>query len=339
VYISGLLESEMPVGQSVMTFSHQCPAEGAHVVEARELRYFLALAEDLHFGHAAQRLSIAAPALSRAMRRFETELGVTLFRRDTHGVELTEAGQALMGSARNALASFDGALAAARETGQLELTGLVNVGVSPLMRHGLGPAIFERFAAICPAVRVARREEFSGPLVEELGARRIDVALAFCPPRHDGLVYERIRDAELAILIASSHPLAGRSRVNLFELREEPFLMPSVVAAPDVRRRFAELFATAGFQPRYSSRAIDYDEEMAAVREGCGVAVISRFFLEATPVGTTLLRPDPPLSLDFELVRRAESPFPPLTHFIEVVEEVGARLSRPAPCPPAAPAL
>lgn len=307
-------------------------------MEARELRYVLAVAEELHFGHAADRLSIAAPSLSRAVRRIETDLGVALFRRDTHGVELTEAGQALVGSARNALASLDEALAAAREAGQLELVGLVNVGVSPLMRHRLGPAIFERFAALCPAVQVARREEISGPLVEELRARRIDVALAFCPPRYDGLLYQPIRDAELVILIASSHPLAGRASVNLVELREEPLLVPSAAAAPDVRRRFDELFAARGLEPRYSSREIDYDEEMAAVREGSGVALISRFFLEATPAGTALLRPDPPLSLDFELVRRAEHPSPVLARFIEAVEEVGAQRSSPALRPPAGPA-
>jgi DNA-binding transcriptional LysR family regulator len=314
----------MHVEQPVMTISHLYPAEGGYDVEARELRYFLAVAEELHFGHAAHRLSVAAPTLSRAVRKIETDLGVPLFRRDTHGVELTEAGQALIGSARNALASLDEALAAAREAGRLELAGHVHVGVSPLMRHRLGPAIFERFAAVYPGVRVAHREELSGPLVEELRARRIDVALAFCPPRCDGLVYEPIRNAELAIAIAGSHPLAGRSSVNLVELRDEPLLLPSAAANPDLRRRFAELFAAAGFQPRYSSREIDYDEELAAVREGCGIALISRFFFAAVPPGIAMLAPDPPISLDFELVRRAERPAPELARFIEAVEEVGA---------------
>jgi DNA-binding transcriptional LysR family regulator len=304
-------------------------------VEARELRYFLAVAEELHFGRAARRLSIAASALSRAVRKTETDLGVALFLRDTHGVELTEAGRALVGSARNALASLDGALAAAREAGRLELEGVVNVGVSPLLRHRLGPEIFERFAAHCPAVRIARREELSGPLVEELRARRIDIALGFCPPRHDGLLYEPIRDAELALLIASSHPLAGRSCVGLSELREVPLLVPSATAAPDVRRRFAELFATAGFQPCYSPRDIDHDEELAAIREGYGAALISRFFLASVPGGLALLRIDPPLRLDFELVRRAERPSPELARFIETVREVGAQPSNPAPPPPA----
>jgi DNA-binding transcriptional LysR family regulator len=297
-------------------------------LEARELRYFLAVAEELHFGHAARRLAIATSALSRAVRRMETDLGVALFVRDTHGVRLTTAGRALLGRARDAVVSFDEALAAAREAGRLELVGVVRVGVTPLMRHRLGPAIFERFAATCRAVRVAHREELSGPLVEELCARRIDVALAFCPPREEGLAYEPIRDAELAILIASSHRLAGRSSVNLLELRDEPFLLPSVASAPAVRERFAELFGAAGFQPRYSAREIDHDEEMAAVRDGHGVAFISRFFLEAVPPGAVLLALEPSVRLDFELVLRAERPTPALARFAEVVREVGALDSR-----------
>jgi DNA-binding transcriptional LysR family regulator len=298
------------------------PTEGAYAVEARELRYFLAVVEELHFGHAAQRLSIAAPALSRAVNKMETDLGVALFVRDTHGVQLTTAGRALVGRARDAIANLDEALAAAREAGRLELVGLVNVGVTPLMRHRLGPAIFERFAYACPAVRVAHREELSGPLIEELRARRIDVALAFCPPRYESLLYEPIRDAELAVLIAGTHRLAGRSSVNLFELHDEPFLVPSTAGAPAVRERFGELFDAAGFQPRYSAREIDHDEEMAAVREGCGVAFISRFLLEAVPPGMVLLGLDPPARLDFELVRRAERPTPALARFAEVVREI-----------------
>ncbi|HWX45037.1 MAG TPA: LysR family transcriptional regulator [Solirubrobacteraceae bacterium] len=320
-------------------------------MEARELRYFLAVAEELHFGHAAERLSIAQPALSRAVRRVEADLGVELFVRDGHGVRLTEAGEALVGRTRDALASLEEALACALEAGRRTLEGALSVGVSPLLRHGVAPAIFERFAVVCPAVRVAHREELSGPLVEELRERRIDAALAFCPPRKEDLEYEPIRDAELVVLLSAEHPLARRAAgsprvgrgeghtleeraaghaqarraaVSLGELREEQFLLPSEAAAPGVRARFAGLFAAAGFEPRYSPRAIDHDEEMLAVREGWGVVLVSRFLLESPPVGTALLELDPPARVDFELVRRAERPSPELARFVEAVREVGA---------------
>jgi DNA-binding transcriptional LysR family regulator len=293
--------------------------------EARELRYFLAVADELHFGRAARRLSITAPGLSRMMRRFETDLGVELFTREGNRVRLTDSGRALVSSARDAVASLDGAFVAAREAGRHELAGVLNVGVNPLLRHRLAPLIFERFASAFPAVRVSRREEFSGPLIEELAARRIDVALDFCPEHRDDFAYERIRDAELVILISSSHPLAARLSVRLPELRDEPFLVPSLHAAPAIRERFSQLFASAGFQACYAAREIDHDEGMRAVMEGCGVALISRFSLESTaPSGTSLLELDPSPELPFELVRRAERLTPILARFVGMVRDITA---------------
>lgn len=293
-------------------------------MEARELRYFLAVAEELHFGHAAQRLSIASSVLTRTVQKVEADLGVQLFERDTHGVRLTGAGAALVGRTRDALASLEEAIACAREAGRRALEGVLNVGVSPLLRHRVAPAIFEQFASACPAVRVTTREELSGPLVAELRERRIDAALAFCPPAHEDLEYEPIQDAQLAVLLPARHPLADRPTVSLGELREERFLVPSAAAAPGVRTRFTQLFAAAGIQARYSSRAIDHDEEMTAVAEGAGVALISRFLLEAVPTGTALVELDPPARVDFELVRRAEHPTPELARFVEAVREVTA---------------
>ncbi|HEY3828661.1 MAG TPA: LysR substrate-binding domain-containing protein [Solirubrobacteraceae bacterium] len=293
------------------------------MLEARELRYFLALAEELHFGRAAQRLSIATPGLSRAVRRVELDLGVELFVRDTHGVRLTGAGEALVDRARDALTSLDEALTLAREAGRRELVGALRVGVNPLLRHRLGPAIFEHFASSCPGVRVSRREELSGPLIEELQARRIDAALAFCPAYEDGLSYEPICDAELVVLLSANHRLARRAAISPAQLHDEPLLLPSAAAAPGLRRRFGELFAAFGFEPRYSPREIDHDERMAAVREGPGVLLTSRFFIETMPTGVELLELDPPLPLSFELVCRDESPAPALARFAEVVRDVG----------------
>jgi DNA-binding transcriptional LysR family regulator len=290
---------------------------------ARELRYFLAVADELHFGRAAQRLSITAPGLSRTMRKFEADLGVELFAREGNRVRLTDAGRALVSSARDALASLDEAFAAAREAGRHELAGVLKIGVNPLLRHRLAPLIFERFASAFPAVRVSRREQFSGPLIEELAARKIDVALDFCPERRDDFAYEQICGADLVILISSSHPLAPRPSINLIELCDEPFLVPSAHAAPAMRERFSQLCAGAGFQACYGAREIDHDEGMTAVIEGRGVALISRFFLEMTmPSGTSLIELDPQPELPFELVRHAERLTPILARFIAVLRDV-----------------
>jgi DNA-binding transcriptional LysR family regulator len=291
-------------------------------VDARSLRYFLVVAEELHFGHAAQRLSIAPPGLSRAIQKVEADLGVELFVRHSHDVRLTSAGRALVKPTREALERLDEALIATRWNAQRELAGEIRVGVDPMLRHRFAPAIFARFAEACPVVALSWREELGGPLIEELQARRIDVALAFCPEWQDGLSYEPIRDAELVVLVSSRHPLAQRSWVNLFELRDERFLTPSAAAAPAMRRCLAELFEGAGFLPRYSHREIEHDEGMAAVLEGHGVSLASRFFLESVPAGMVSLELSPRPPLPFVLVRRSERT-PALMRFTQIVHEVG----------------
>ncbi|HST54727.1 MAG TPA: LysR substrate-binding domain-containing protein [Solirubrobacteraceae bacterium] len=292
-------------------------------MDARELRYFLILSEELHFGRAAQRLAVAQPVLSKMLRRLEVELGVELFVRDSHSVELTVAGRALLDHARDAIASLDQAVAAVREAGRRELVGTLNVGASPLLRHGLGPAIFERFASVYPGVTVTRREEYSGPLIDELLARRIDVALSFCPARHTQLLYEPFRDAELVVIVSRAHRLAARASVSLPELRDESFLMPSALVAPALREQLEPLFTAAGFAPRYAAQAIDHDEDLAMVSAGHGAMLTSRYSIGDPPPRVSVLCLDPPLELPFELVRHAGRPSPILARFAEVAKQVG----------------
>jgi DNA-binding transcriptional LysR family regulator len=294
-------------------------------MRGRDLRYVLAVAEELHFARAADRLSIAPSALSRAVGRTETELGVQLFVRDAHGVTLSEAGAVLVDRAREALASLDEALALAQEAGLKPLRGALEVGINPMLRNRLGPTIFARFAQSYPAVRVVWREQLSGPLIEELLARRIDVALDFCPASRHELSYKPICDAALVVLVCESHPFARRGSVNLFELRDELFLLPRRESAPAMRPQLVRLFAAAGFQARCSSAELDHDQQMLAVKRGSGVALVSRFFLQDSPPEIAVLELDPPVRLSFELVCRAERPAPALARLIGTVDELASR--------------
>ncbi len=297
-------------------------------MEARELRYVLAVAEERHFGRAAAQLSVATPALSRSVARTEAELGVALFARQASGVALTDAGVALVERVRHAIASLDDALAAAREAGQVELIGTLAVGVSTALRHGLATAVFERLGEICPGVRVARRDELGGPLINELRARQIDAALTFCPVRRDDVVYEPIRDAELVALVCASHPLAARSSASLSELRNEAFLVPSRAADPGIRGRLTELFESSGFRGRWAGEDIDFDEDLTAVRGDRGILLTSRFAVANTPEGVALLHLSPPIALPIELAYRRERPSPALARFVDAVREGRAHRRR-----------
>jgi DNA-binding transcriptional LysR family regulator len=294
-------------------------------VEARELRYFVAVADERHFGRAAQRLAVASPALSRTVRKVETELGVELLLRDSQSVRLTSAGEALLRPARDALAVFDEAVAASREAAGHDIEAVLAVGVSPLLRHRLGPSIFERFACLFPAIKVCSREEFGGLLVEELLERRIDCAIALFPARHHELAYEPIRDAQLMVLLSARHPLATRGTASLHELEHDLFQLPSDSSAGSLNKQIEELCASAGFELKRSATPVEQDMDLAEIRANRAVTLVSRFYVEEPSTGMALLGIDPPLRHSFELVRRRERAAPALSRFIEVVKDV-ARL-------------
>jgi len=188
-------------------------------VELRELRYFVAAAEDLHFTRAAGRLHIAQQALSSAIRQLEARLGTSLFERTTRRVALTSAGKALLPRARLTLAAAEDAATAARDAAR-GVTGHLSVGVS----HSAGGVAFAVLHAMwrrAPGVKLAPRQDFTQPLVEALAAGELDAALMFCPEQRDCLDYQRLSDEQALVVMHPQHRLAGRAELQVADLAEE----------------------------------------------------------------------------------------------------------------------
>jgi DNA-binding transcriptional LysR family regulator len=292
-------------------------------MDLRELRYFVALAEERHFGRAAERLYIAQSGLSKAIRRAEDELGVALFERTHRNVALTAAGQALLERAYDVLGAFEEVRATA-EAARVGMAGVLLLASSPVARYNLAAPILERFAETCPQVRVLRREQLAAEIHEELLAGTLEVGIAFCMPPHVGLRYEPLLDVELRALLASSHPLAARGTVTLSELRSERFLVPAAEGPTGgSARRLAPFFGAAGFEPEYVPSAVAYDEDLHGVHRGEGVVLSTRTFLGDPPSGITALNLEPSATLPLGIVRRAaEAPSAILIRFIELAREV-----------------
>lgn len=288
-------------------------------MDFRELRYFVALAEEQHFGRAAERLFIAQSGLSRAIRRSEDELGVTLFARTRRHVELTAAGAALLERAYDALSSFDEVRSTA-EAARGGMVGTLTVATSPVARYQTAP-IFGRFASRCAGVHLIHREQLAGEIVKDLLADALDVGIAFCTPLHTGLVVEPLRDVELRVLISSSHPLAARGRIALAELRDEHFLIQTEVLASGSAARVQSIFRAAGFQPRYVQQVGAHDEDFQGVSRGEGVVLSGRTFLGDCPPGISVLQLQPRTTLPLELVRRAGESSAIQARFIEIVRQ------------------
>lgn len=191
-------------------------------LELRQLRYFLAVAEELHFTRAAERLHMAQPALSARIRELERAAGVPLFRRTTRVVELAPAGEALLPHARAAVAAADRAAEALRRahdgvTGQLRM-GLI-VGTQTQLTSRVLTAFGERY----PDVRVDLAEhDFSDPSAG-LRARTVDIALVCAPIDPAGLAFEPLERARRVAVLSERHPLAGRATIALAELFDDPW--------------------------------------------------------------------------------------------------------------------
>lgn len=189
-------------------------------LETRELEYFIAVADELHFGRAAVRLSIAQPALSKAIRRVETRLGVALFIRSSRHVELTPAGEALREHGRHALNAVSAAVRNARRAGDAEAH--LRLVLKPGGDAGLLSGILAEYAHQPDARRVDIL--FSGPAdrADFLRDGRADVGLLYAPfDPLDGLDHETLHTEGRVVILPSGHRLARRTAVRLSDLDGE----------------------------------------------------------------------------------------------------------------------
>ncbi|ACU37774.1 LysR family transcriptional regulator [Actinosynnema pretiosum subsp. pretiosum] len=185
-------------------------------VESRPLRYFVAVAQELNFARAAERLAISAPPLSRAIRKLEADLGVVLFERDTHRVALTPAGRVLLEQARRALEALDAAVARTRRAGEDEPKLVLAVKADS--DAGLLTAILDRFAAQQDATPVSVRLCGWNEQAGLLRRGEADVALAHRPFDETGLDWEVVAAERPVAAVPVAHPLAGRDSATLTEL-------------------------------------------------------------------------------------------------------------------------
>lgn len=196
--------------------SNGCP-------ELRELRYFVPVAEELHFTRAAQRLHIAQQALSAAIRQLEARLGVSLFERTSRQVNLTGPGQVLFPKAQIALTAAAEAAAAARDAGR-GVSGRLVVGVSR-SATALGFAALRAMQEQAPCVQVAARHDFAHPLIEELTAGQLDAAFVFCPEYRSCLDYQRLADEQAVAVMHPAHRLADRAELQVSDLEGEILML------------------------------------------------------------------------------------------------------------------
>jgi DNA-binding transcriptional LysR family regulator len=243
-------------------------------MELRQLGYFLAVAEELNFTRAAERIPIAQPAISQQIRRLETELGDRLFVRGRSGVRLTAAGEALLPHARAVLADATRARESVSALGALT-TGRLGVGFvlplpGPLLTGALGA-----FHRAHPGIDLRLVEDETEPLLHAVTTGRLDVALVGLG-RYDrlpaGLASTLLAREPVVAVLPSDHALATRDEVPLRALRDEPMI--ALTSASRQRATLEAACRSAGFAPRIVAETSDTGTVVSLVREGLGVAVL-----------------------------------------------------------------
>ncbi|RZS45220.1 LysR family transcriptional regulator [Herbihabitans rhizosphaerae] len=244
-------------------------------VHLRDLRYFVAVAEDLHFTHAAERLYVSQPSLSKQVRSLERHLGVPLFDRDNREVRLTEAGAALLPAARRVLAEWAAARAAVDEvTAARRATLVVGMSTSP-GRSGLLPAIRSRFTAEHDGVRITLRQVEWGDPTAGLADADTDVAFVWLP-----LLDERryrwtvVAEEPRHVALPATHPLARKEIVDFADLLDEPFLALPSSAGP-LRDYWLALDARGGRPSVIGGEISSPDETYESLVDGRGVCLLA----------------------------------------------------------------
>ncbi|MFH0519686.1 LysR family transcriptional regulator [Streptomyces sp. M41] len=260
-------------------------------VHVRELRYFVTVAEELHFTRAAERLYVSQPALSKQVRALERQLGVELFRRAPQGVTLTEAGTALLPHARQVLAAWSQG-AAAMEAARAAARGTLVVGMSTSPgRGGLLPAIRSRFTAAHPdAVLRLRQVSWEDPTAG-LADGDTDVAFVWLPlPDADRYAWTVVAEEPRLVALPEGHPLASRPEIDFTDLLDEPFLALPAEAGP-LREHWLALAERGGREPRVGADVASTEETYEALVAGLGVCLVAAGNAPLITLGGVVTRP------------------------------------------------
>jgi DNA-binding transcriptional LysR family regulator len=254
--------------------------------EFRELRYFIAVAEQLHFGRAAKDLHISQPPLSQAIAKLERLVGVRLLERTSRHVELTEPGAAFLEEARMLIETLDGAIARTRAISRGE-AGCLMLGTTPATRYSTTPSTLRMLTSRSPHLHVELVEGTAAFLLDALKRATLDVVIAYEIRPQPWLIAETIRAEEIVAAVGLRNPLAGRSLVTLDELISQPFVIGFEAADPDIHAAQLEIFRSHALDPELVREApadADWDGELAA--SGFSLAT-----LQVPPHGSVRLVP------------------------------------------------
>jgi DNA-binding transcriptional LysR family regulator len=257
-------------------------------VRYRRLGYFVAVAEELSFTRAAERLHMAQPPLSQQIALLEKELGATLFDRSRRTIRLTAAGAALLPEARRLLADLDETTRMVRRVAEGAI-GRLTVGFVPSAINGALPGLLRTFRTDHPAVELTLREMAPDALLRAVHDRRLDLAMLYLPIGEPDLAVHPLAAEDLLLALPDDHPAADAETVALADVAGQPFVLPEQHDVPGLHAAVTALFADAGITPLVAQRGVWLMQTvLGLVAAGIGLAVVPSSVSALRRTGVTL---------------------------------------------------
>jgi DNA-binding transcriptional LysR family regulator len=243
-------------------------------MDIRQLRYVIAVAEELSFTRAAARLNIAQPPLTMQIKRIEEELGFPLFHRTKRSVQITEAGEVFLEKGRRIINDFESLKEASRRASRGE-AGRIVVGFVGSVAFHFFPKVLREYRLAVPGVEIELLELQNRPLIDALRNERVDVAFMRPYFQDANIAMEQVLEERLIVALPSNHPLANRKMLSIRELKNDPFVTSNRRPAPSIYAFLMSICERAGFQPRVVQAATDIQTVVGLVAAGMGVAIVT----------------------------------------------------------------
>ena len=296
------------------------------MADLRQFRQFVAVAEELNFRKAAERLRMAQPPLTVAIQGLEAEVGATLIERSNRVTKLTEAGQQFLDGARRTLLQAERAMRVAQRAGA-DLTGLLRITFAPSVSRGVLPPILREFRRRHPEVQLELVEAMTTRQVSALREDRADVGFVVPPLRDaDDLTCVTVARDSMVVALPQDHRLARAKAVALSDLADEPWVFFPGRQAPGLHQRVHAACTQAGFVPRVAQEALQMETIVSLVAAGLGVSLVTRVIAMPRHQGV-VFRPPRGVGapVDYELAMAYGAPTPMLRAFEQVVQSFTVR--------------
>ncbi len=268
--------------------------------ELSQLRCFVAVAEELHFGRAALRLNMTQPPLSRQIQILERVLDVVLLERSNRTVKLTPAGQSFLAEARRLLKLAESAALLAKRVANGK-AGSINIGFTATSAYSYVPELVAACRRELPDVEISLKEMVSGDQLKRLDSGEIDIGLLRPPIPRNGLSAFRVTAEPLIAAVNAGHALARSATVAIEYLAAEPFIMYAPYEARYFHDLLVELFSRAGLVPNYVQHLAQIHSILAMVHSGVGVALVPEAAMNLHFSGVALRPVDLPRQRPAEL--------------------------------------